>query len=59
MVVIELLTLAGVILKLLGAIEVSWHYVLLPEYVTIVVYIDWIVLQFWRFCWQRRKRRRT
>ena len=43
--VIELITIASVILKLLGVIDVSWTYVLLPEYVTIVFYIDWIILQ--------------
>lgn len=56
--VIELVTIASVILKLLGVIDVSWTYVLLPEYVTIVFYIDWIILQAWRFRRMRRKKRK-
>ncbi len=56
--VIELITIASVILKLLGVIDVSWTYVLLPEYVTIVFYIDWIILQAWRFRRMRRKKRK-
>lgn len=57
--VIELLTAVCAILKLLGVINWPWWVVLLPEYVTIVVYIDWIVLQIWRFRRVRRQKRRN
>lgn len=57
--VIELLTAVCAILKLLGVISWPWWVVLLPEYVTIVVYIDWIVLQIWRFRRIRRQKRRN
>lgn len=55
--VIELLTLAGVILRALGVLRVQWALLLLPEFITVVFYIDYILLRFWQFCRLRRRRR--
>lgn len=54
--VIELLTLICVALRLLGVIAWPWPVILLPEYVTVVLYINWIMLQLYR--WRRERRRR-
>ena len=54
---IELLTLAGVILRALGVIQAPWLLILLPEYITVVFYIDYILLRFLQFCRLRRRRR--
>ena len=53
--VIEILTIVLVALKLVGAIAWPWQVILLPEYVTIVLYINWILLQFYR--WRRDRKR--
>lgn len=57
--VIEILTIVLVTLKLLGVIAWSWQTILLPEYVTIVLYINWILLQFYRWRRERKRRKRT
>lgn len=57
--VIELLTLAGVILRALGVIHAPWLLILLPEYITVVFYIDYILLRFWQFCRLRRRRKQN
>lgn len=54
--VIELLTLICVVLRLFGVIAWPWPVILLPEYVTVVLYINWIMLQLYR--WRRERRRR-
>lgn len=54
--VIELLTLIGAALRLLGLLAWPWQIILLPEMITIVFYIDWILLQHCR--WRRERRRR-
>lgn len=53
--VIEILTIIFVSLKLAGVITWQWQVILLPEFVTIVLYINWILLQFYR--WRRDRKR--
>ena len=53
---IELLTLIAVALRLFGVIAWPWKVLLLPEMITIVLYINWIMLQLYR--WRRERRRR-
>lgn len=53
--VIEILTIIFVALKLAGVITWPWQVIVLPEFVTIVLYINWILLQFYR--WRRDRKR--
>ena len=56
--VIELLTLICVALRLFGVIAWPWPVILLPEYVTIVLYINWLTLQLFRWRHDRRRRKK-
>ena len=56
--VIELLTLICVALRLFGVIAWPWPVILLPEYVTIVLYINWRTLQLFRWRHERRRRKK-
>lgn len=56
--VIELLTLICVALRLFGVIAWPWPVILLPEYVTIVLYINWLTLQLFRWRHERRRRKK-
>ena len=56
--VIELLTLICVALRLFGVIAWPWSVILLPEYVTIVLYINWLTLQLFRWRHERRRRKK-
>ena len=56
--VIELLTLICVALRLFGVIAWPWPVILLPEYVTIVLYINWLTLQLFRWRNERRRRKK-
>lgn len=56
--VIELLTLACVALRLFGVIAWPWPVILLPEYVTVVLYINWLTLQLYRWRHERRRRKK-
>ena len=56
--VIELLTLICVALRLFGVIAWPWQVILLPEYVTIVLYINWLTLQLFRWRHERRRRKK-
>ena len=56
--VIELLTLTCVALRLFGVIAWPWPVILLPEYVTIVLYINWLTLQLFRWRHERRRRKK-
>lgn len=62
----ELLTVAFVVLKLLGKIEWSWWQVLLPEIIAVVIYLAiflWGLFNSLSFRWQisrpfKQKRRK-
>lgn len=56
--VIELLTLICVALRLFGVIAWPWPVILLPEYVTIVLYINWLTVQLFRWRHERRRRKK-
>ena len=56
--VIELLTLICVALRLFGVIAWPWPVILLPEYVTVVLYINWLTLQLYRWRHERRRRKK-
>ena len=56
--VIELLTLICVALRLFGVTAWPWPVILLPEYVTIVLYINWLTLQLYRWRHERRRRKK-
>lgn len=62
----ELLTVAFVVLKLLGKIEWSWWQVLLPEIIAVAIYLAiflWSLIDSLSFRWQisrpfKQKRRK-
>ena len=56
--VIELLTLIGVALRLLGVIAWPWTVLLMPMAATVVFYIDWLMLQIFAYRRSRKERRR-
>lgn len=56
--VIEILTIIGIVLRLVGVIDWSWQVILGPEMITLVLYIDWIMLQLFRWHHDRRKQKR-
>ena len=45
--ILEILTIVFIVLKLMGTIDWSWWYVVLPELIAIVGYVIWFGFLAW------------